>query len=166
MILGEEEWRRSADVFPIEYSDIRDAHRVLFGADPFTGIEVRAEDLRRQCEREIKGKHIQLREHFMLSAEDPAALGGLLVKSFPTFLVLFRTVLRLAGDAVPRDPEETIRATAARAGFDAAPLVEIARARAGRGELRPAADSAVVTGYLDAVQRVATYVDRLAAHPA
>lgn len=162
MILGEEEWRRSADVFPIEYSDIRDAHRVLVGPDPFQGIEVHTDDLRRQCEREIKGKHIQLREHFMLSAEDPAALGALLVKSFPTFLVLFRTVLRLAGDSVPRDPEETVRATAARAGFDAAPLLEIARARSGGGTLRPAADSPVVTGYLDAVERVATYVDRLA----
>jgi predicted nucleotidyltransferase len=166
MILGEEEWRRSADVFPIEYSDIRDAHRVLLGIDPFAGIEVHAEDLRRQCEREIKGKHIQLREQFMLAAEQPAELGTLLVKSFPTFLVLFRTVLRLSGDAVPRDPEETVRATAARAGFDPAPLLEISRARSGRGELRPAADSPVVTGYLDAVERVARYVDRLAGHSA
>jgi predicted nucleotidyltransferase len=161
MILGEEEWHRSADVFPIEYSDIRDAHVVLAGTDPVQGIEVRAEDLRRQCEREIKGKHIQLREHFMLAAAEPAELGALLVKSFPTFLVLFRTVLRLAGDPVPRDPEETVRATAARVGFDPAPLLEIWRARAGGGKLAPAPDSPVVAGYLDAVERVAVWVDRL-----
>jgi predicted nucleotidyltransferase len=161
MILGEEEWRRSADVFPIEYSDIRDAHRVLHGADPFLGIEVHAEDLRRQCEREIRGKHIQLREHFMLAADEPERLGELLVKSFPTFLVLFRTVLRLAGDAVPRDPEETVRATAQRVGFTAEPLLAISRARSGGAPLRPAPDAAVVTGYLEAVERVSRYVDRL-----
>jgi predicted nucleotidyltransferase len=161
MVLGEEEWRRSADVFPIEYSDIRDAHVVLAGSDPVQGMEVRAEDLRRQCEREIKAKRIQLREHFMLAAAEPAELGTLLVRSFPTFLVLFRTVLRLAGDPVPRDPEETVRATAARVGFDAAPLLEIWRARAGGGKLSPAADSPVVVGYLDAVERVAVWVDRL-----
>ncbi len=161
MILGEEEWHRSADVFPIEYSDIRDAHLVLAGTDPVQGIEVHTEDLRRQCEREIKGKHIQLREHFMLAAGEPAELGTLLVKSFPTFLVLFRTVLRLAGDPVPRDPEETVRATAARVGFDPAPLLEIWRARAGGGKLTPVADSPVVAGYLDAVERVAVWVDRL-----
>jgi predicted nucleotidyltransferase len=149
------------DVFPIEYSDIRDAHRVLHGADPFLGIEVHAEDLRRQCEREIRGKHIQLREHFMLAADDPERLGELLVKSFPTFLVLFRTVLRLAGDAVPRDPEETVRATAQRVGFTAEPLLAICRARSGGAPLRPAPDAAVVTGYLEAVERVSRYVDRL-----
>ncbi|HEX8361059.1 MAG TPA: hypothetical protein VF613_13185, partial [Longimicrobium sp.] len=142
-------------------SDIRDAHRVLHGADPFLGIEVHSEDLRRQCEREIRGKHIQLREHFMLAADDPARLGELLVKSFPTFLVLFRTVLRLAGDAVPRDPEETVRATAERVGFTAEPLLAISRARTGGAPLRPAPDSPVVTGYLDAVEQVSRYVDRL-----
>src|SRR5690606_5670177 len=34
LLLGEEEWRRSADVFPIEYTDIRDANVLLHGADP------------------------------------------------------------------------------------------------------------------------------------
>jgi hypothetical protein len=162
LILAEEEWRRSADVFPIEYSDMRDAHRVLLGDDPFRGIEVHRGDLRRQCEREIKGKHIQLREHFLVSADDPAMLGQLLVKSFPTFLVLFRTVLRLGGDAVPRDPEETVRATAARVGFAPEPLLEICRARSERAELRPAADAPLVTAYLEAVERTSRHVDRLA----
>lgn len=163
MMLGHEEWMRSADVFPIEYSDIRDAHVVLKGSDPFGGITVNADDLRRQCERELKGKHIQLREHFLMTADDPERLGRLLVKSFSTFLVLFRTVLRLVDEEPPRDPAETVRRTAARVGFDAEPLLEIVRARAAGGVLKPAADAPVVTGYLEAVERVARYVDRIRA---
>ena len=162
LILGVEEWRRSADVFPIELSDIRDAHRVLRGDDPFAGIEIDPADLRHQCEHELKGKHIQLREGYLLSAGEPEELRTLLVKSISTFLLLFRTVLRLVGEGGVREPEEVVRRTAARVGFDADPLLAILRARQGAGELRPAPDAPVVTGYLEAVGRTVEFVDRIA----
>ncbi|PYP53685.1 MAG: hypothetical protein DMD45_00980 [Gemmatimonadetes bacterium] len=38
LILTEREWRESADAFPIEYEDMRDAHRLLAGRDPWPGI--------------------------------------------------------------------------------------------------------------------------------
>lgn len=160
LVLSEAEWRASADVFPIEYSDIRDAHRVLHGADPFGGITIDLADLRHQCEHELKGKHIQLRERYLLASGDPAELRELLVRSFSTFLVLFRTVLRLAGGDAPRDPEAVIRQAAAQAGFDPAPLLAVHAARGGaKLDARP--ESPVVTGYLDAVEKVVEWVDRL-----
>jgi hypothetical protein len=103
LVLGETEWRKSADVFPIEYTDIRDAHLVLHGTDPFAGLRIEWSDLRLQCEHELKSKQIRLREHFLL-AEAGEELGKLLVQSFPTFLTLFRAGLRLAGREVPRSP--------------------------------------------------------------
>ena len=162
LLLSEAEWRASADVFPIELSDIRDAHVVVHGADPFAGLEIARADLRHQCEHELKGKHIQLRERYLLSAGEPAELEQLLVRSFPTFLVLFRTVLRLEGEPGAGDAEDVVRRTAARVGFDPAPLLEIARARAGSARLEPRAESPVVVGYLDAVERVVHHVDRMA----
>lgn len=161
LLLPAEEWRGSADVFPIEYADMRDAHRVLHGADPFTGIEIQPRHLRLQCESELKGKQIQLRERYLLSAGEPDELRELLTRSVSTFLVLFRTVLRLTGDAVPRPHDAVVRATAERVGFDAAPLLQILEARRGAGTLRPGADDAVVTGYLEAVARTVAFVDRL-----
>ena len=160
LMLPADEWRASADVFPIELSDIRDAHHVLHGADPFAGIDIDPAHLRLQCEHELKGKHIQLRERYLLAAGEPAELEPLLLKSFSTFLVLFRTVLRLAGDAPARDPEAVIRRTAERVGFDPAALLEVHRARGGaKLDARP--DSPVVVGYLDSVSAVVGYVDRL-----
>jgi predicted nucleotidyltransferase len=161
LLLGEEEMRRSLDVFPIEYADIRDAHVVLHGADPFADVEIRPEHLRLQCERELKGKQIQLREHYLLAAEEPAELGELLTRSISTFLVLFRTVLRLAGDAVPTGAEAVVHAVAARAGFAAEPLLEILRARTDGAALKPEPHAPVVTGYLDAVARTVDLIDRM-----
>jgi predicted nucleotidyltransferase len=161
LVMGVEEWRRSADVFPIELSDIRDAHRTLHGLDPFEGIRIDPAHLRLQCEHELKGKYIQLRERYLFSAGAPEELGMVLRKSLSTFLVLFRAVLRLTGEEGVRDPESVIRKIAEGARFDPAPLLEILRARREGGEWRPDPDSAVVTGYLEAVGRVVEYVDGL-----
>src|SRR3954467_2242485 len=34
------EWKSSSDIFPMEYADILERHRVLFGETPFEGINV------------------------------------------------------------------------------------------------------------------------------
>jgi predicted nucleotidyltransferase len=160
MVLSLDEWRASADVFAIEVSDIRDAHLVLAGVDPFEGVTVDPAHLRLQCERELKGKKLQLRERYLLSACSPEELGALLLHSFPTFLVLFRTVLRLVGEDPAADPSTVVRRVAALAGFPPTALLEIHEARNRGAPLLPQADDPVVVQYLDAVSRVSDFVDR------
>ncbi|HEV3049436.1 MAG TPA: nucleotidyltransferase domain-containing protein [Longimicrobium sp.] len=162
LMMSVDEWRGSADVWAIELADMRDAHVAVTGPDPFQGLEIRLEDLRMQCERELKGKQIQLRERYLLFAGQPAELGELLTRSFSTFLVLFRTVLRLSGEGGVRDAETVVQRVAERAGFNPVPVVEVLRARTAGHKLNPQADSPVVVGYLDAVARVVEYVDGLA----
>jgi predicted nucleotidyltransferase len=163
LVMGADEFRAGADVFPMELADIRDAHVLLRGADPFDGVEIRPADLRAQLERELKGAALRLRTRYLTQSGDALAFQPVLLKSLSSFLVMFRTVLRLAGGGGARDPEAVIRATAERVGFDPAPLLEIAAARAGRGKLDVRPDAPVVTGYLDAVARVVEYVDRFPA---
>ncbi len=43
LTLTREEWTGSADIFPMEYADILDRHRVLHGEPPFDGIQRRPE---------------------------------------------------------------------------------------------------------------------------
>lgn len=161
LLLSMDEWRRSADVFAIEYTDMEEAHQLLFGSDPFAEVQVRPEHLRLQCERELKSKLIQLREHLLLAGASPEALSQLLQRSLSTFLVLFRALLRLAGEQVPRAHAEVVRVTAARAEFSAEPLLAILRARTGEAALSPRLDDEVVSGYLAAVGQVVRWVDRL-----
>lgn len=160
LLMSEAEFRGSADVFPMELADIRDAHVVLHGADPFAGMEIRPEDLRLQLERELKGAWIRLRTRYLTDSGDAARFQPVLLKSLSTFLVMFRTVLRLDGSDGVRDPERVLAETAARVGFDPQPLLQIQRARSGARTLDVRPDSAVVTGYLEAVARVVEYVDR------
>ncbi|MGH7674250.1 MAG: hypothetical protein ACREMV_03175, partial [Gemmatimonadales bacterium] len=62
LILTRAEWREAADAFPIEYDDIRHAHRLLAGQDPWEGVVVRREDVRRHLEHELRGKVVRLRQ--------------------------------------------------------------------------------------------------------
>lgn len=161
LVLSESEWRASADVFPIEYSDIRDANVLLHGPDPFAGIAIGWRDLRLQCEHELKSKQIRLREHYLLVADDAEGLGKLLVQSFPTFLTLFRAGLRLAKQDVPRAPDQVIGAIATLAGFDPEPFLAVHRARGGDGTFAPEPDDPIVSGYLDTVKLTTNWLDRL-----
>src|SRR5476651_1558746 len=52
LLLTAAEWRASADVFAIEYADLLERHRVLFGALPTEGVRVQKRDIRQQLETE------------------------------------------------------------------------------------------------------------------
>jgi predicted nucleotidyltransferase len=161
LFLGEDELQRSLDIFPIEYSEIRDGHRVLYGADPFLGLEIAVEHLRLQCERELKIALIQLRERYLLVVDDAAAVGELFRRSVSTFLVQMRTLLRIEGADVPARSEAVVRAVAERAGFAPEAFLRVMEARRSREAFEVSAGDAVTVDYLGAASRIVTYADGL-----
>jgi hypothetical protein len=163
LMLSDLEWRSSADVFPIEYSDIRDAHILLAGLDPFGAMHIHAEHLRLQLEHELRSRKIQLREGFLAVGDSPDQLGGLLMRSLPTFLALFRAALRLADEPVPPAPESIVEAIAARADFNPAPILEVIRRRNAGHSLVTSLDGSVAPGFLHAIERAASWLDSFAA---
>jgi predicted nucleotidyltransferase len=166
LMFSEEEWRGSADAFPIEYSDIADAHLVLHGSDIFAGIEVRWEDLRLICEHELKAKKIALRERYLLVAVAPSELGMLLTSSISTFVALFRAMHRLRGTAPPADSRAVVTELARAASFDPDPFLRVLAAREESATLSPAADDAIATGYLSTITRASDWLDGLSGPPA
>ena len=74
LIFSDTEWRASTDVFPIEIEDMREAHRLLAGSDPFEDLETTRDDLRRELEREIRGKLLHLRTDYAAMATNGSAL--------------------------------------------------------------------------------------------
>src|ERR1043166_7495489 len=72
LVLTEREWRGSADIFPMEYADILERHRVLHGDPPFDGIRVDTKDLRLQLEHEAMGKLLKLRQGVLAAGGDAA----------------------------------------------------------------------------------------------
>ncbi|HUL73075.1 MAG TPA: hypothetical protein VLT86_08235 [Vicinamibacterales bacterium] len=65
LLMTPDEFRRSLDTFPLEYSAILDSHVVIAGHDPFAGVEIKREDLRRACEVQARGLLIHLRQGWL-----------------------------------------------------------------------------------------------------
>lgn len=157
-----DEWRGSADVFPMEYADILERHRVLTGDPPFEGIQVAAADLRRQLEYQAMGKLLQLRQGTIAAGGDGARQLELLEASLSTFMVLFRAAVRLTGASAPTDYVELCDAVGRMAGLDPAPFVRVVRHARGEQPIARGEARAVLEAYLAGVGRFASYVDQLA----
>ena len=157
MIMTTEEFRRSADIFPIEIGDILARHRVLHGVVPFADMRVQRADLRLQLEQEAMGKLLKLRGAVLAAAGDAERQRALLAKSFSTFMVLFRALERLAGAEPPAGYDALVGAAAVRVGFDASPWLAVAAYRRGTSTL--ADPKALLAGYLAGAEKLAAYVD-------
>jgi hypothetical protein len=159
LVFTTEEWRTSADIFPMEYADILEQHRVLHGALPLDGLVVHLANLRLQVEREAMGKLLRLRRSIMVAGTDRDRQQELLRASLSTLLVIFRAVLRLHGTVPPRDADAVISAVATHAGFDAHPYLRVVALR--RGTALDASDTeTVLQGYLAGMTTLVAYLDR------
>ena len=161
LVFAEAEWRASADVFPIEIEDMREAHRLLAGRDPFEGLVTRRTDLRRELEHELRGKVLRLRTEYAAAAADGKSLERLLVHSAGTFFVLFRATLRLVGGAPPADHDALVGETAAAAGLDLAAFSWVLAALGGKSPKALGAYDPIAGKYVDAMESLADFVDRM-----
>jgi len=157
--------RESRDVFPMEFLDIRDSHRVLFGDDPFREIEVARENLRLQCESELKGKMIQFRERYLLTQGSRKDLHRLMIDSFPGVMTILRGILRLSGVAAPGVHSEVIESVCGRFGLEPGPFHRVAAWKGGEspGNLEQVRE--VFQGYYRELRKLVKEVDRLGAAP-
>ena len=162
MTLTTDEWRASSDIFAMEYADILDRHKVLYGEPPFDGISVARNDLRLQVEREAMGKLLQFRQGVLAAGNDSRKQLTLLEASLSTLMVVFRGVSRLGGQSPPVDNESLIASVAARGGIDAAPFTRVVRHVRGTKKLSARDAEVLIAGYLDGLHRLVAYVDRLA----
>lgn len=154
------EWRSSSDIFPMEYADILERHRVLTGVLPLDGVSVRRADLRLQVEQEAMGKLLRLRRGVMVAGTDAERQRDLLRQSVSTLLVIFRAVLRLDGEVPPKDAPQVIDAVSKRCGFDPEPYQQAAALR--RGVALATSDvESVLEGYLAGMAMLVRYLDAL-----
>lgn len=160
MIFTTREWQSSADIFPMEYSDILERNRVLFGDDVFAGIRVSPDHLRLQIEQEAMGKLLHLRQSVFGASADTRSQLGILEGSLSKLMILLRAVVRLHGDTPPTDYEALSRMVAERSRFDADAFVKVVRHVRGQAKLRTPEVPKALGDYLLAVEHLVHHLDR------
>jgi hypothetical protein len=160
LTLTMEEWRGSADIFPIEYADVLERHKVLYGTLP-TDVRVDPAHLRLELEHEAMGTLLQLRRGALAAGTNGREQLALLEDSASTVMVVFRALLRLSGEKPGAEHARVIDQVAALTAMDAGPFHAVIRHKRGDAPLRGADAGAVLAGYLEGMQRVVKHLDRL-----
>jgi predicted nucleotidyltransferase len=155
------EWENSADVFPMEYADILERNKVLFGADPFAGISVDPADLRLQTEREALSVLLRLRRGVLVTGNDPSEQLRLLDASLSSLMIVFRAVLRLHGRTPPQNNAEVVKDVAELTGVDPDPFYDVIHHVRGDRKIHKDRASAILGTYLRGMKAVTAHIDAL-----
>ncbi|NVM20934.1 MAG: hypothetical protein HWN68_04060 [Desulfobacterales bacterium] len=109
LFLTEDYVRTSLDAFPIEYLNFHNTHEVVYGKDILKDLTFDPHFLRLQCEREIKGKLLLLREAFLETQGKGKYLQQLISRSLGAFIAIFDALLYLKGQELPRHKRDVIK---------------------------------------------------------
>ena len=160
LMLASGELERTVDIFPLEYASILADYVVVRGRDPFQGLSVPVEDVRRATEGQAKSHLIHLREAFLESHGETTRVGRLIASSAAPLRALLTNIARLHDEAPTETLTDQALATMAdtRMGISATLIREIL-ASSGGGQSTIADPSALLARYVEAAQRIWTYVD-------
>src|SRR5450755_1815535 len=160
LLLSEEEVRGSTDCFPIEFHDMQERRRVLFGQDVIEKLEIDKSFYRAQVEHELRAKLLRLRQKAAAILGDKSGLLRLMIDSVSNFLVLSRHALLLSGIATGWQKREAARKLPA-IHVDASPFDTLLDLRERKKESGDVDVQSLFGSYLKQIEAVVAHVDRL-----
>jgi predicted nucleotidyltransferase len=149
----------SADVFPIEFLDMRQSRRVLYGDDPLAELKIDMRHYRGQLERELKVRFELLRRRYIACGGDQQQLALLMARSVSSFLILLRAVLRLYNESVPAEKADVLAPLAEHLAFDPQPLRAVLALRTKQTLPEPGELETLFSDYLHSIGQVIRAVD-------
>jgi predicted nucleotidyltransferase len=135
LFLTEEELHMSAAVFPLEFLEIQEQHRVLGGRDPFIGFQVKTDRLREAVVQGLASNVFRLRQRYVEGGGSDDATLILLPLSITSTLPLLRGVQRLLGRPVLSHSDAVIKDVAEQLKLDLQGLLEAWLLK--RGQISP-----------------------------
>ena len=132
LVLTREEFNNSADVFPMEYFDIKDRKEVIHGTDETESLTLTMKNLRHQIEDRLRGEIASLRQLVIASRGKPRVLRHLLKVWSGSLHAVFRGLLRLGKvDPVPVESSDVLKKVNEAFKIDTIPFTEINKLRSG-----------------------------------
>jgi len=163
LLMGADEIHRSADVFSIEFLDMKRNHRLLWGEDILKSLEIPMRFHRAQVEYELREKTILMRQRMLVVPDDPEGKWELLLRSLSAFGTLFRHALIALSEAGAESKSKREAATtlAQKIGVDASVFGELLDIRERKQKKDSASVDSVFARYLKLIEQVTSAVDTM-----
>ncbi len=165
LLMSEEEVHRSADCFPIEFHDMKDRRKMLYGPDVIADVHIDSKYYRAQVEYQLRSKLLRLRQQAAGVLSDPVKLFTLCVDSVSTFCMLARHALLVSGAHAKTERRAVIRQLGATLKMDVRPfeiLLDVREDKSGD----PGDPGELFAQYLECIRRMVEFVDGLENAPA
>ena len=161
LFLHRRQIEKSLDVFPMEWLDIQERHLTVEGENTFKDLKVPRRHLRLQCEHELRGKNIQLRQTYIVSQSDPKALEKQMADVASSFSALFRSLLRLQGESPPATNAQVVERVAEVYDLDPRGLLGAHLVRYARGSYNGDELLVMYKAFMAQVDRLTHAIDEL-----
>jgi len=166
LLLTPEEIRRFVHLFPIETLDLKLVSHLVKGEEVLSNLQPDRVQMRLQCQRELWGRVVRLRQEYVHALSDPKLLRAGMAASVSGLIALLRGVLCALGRETPIERAGVLAGLSEAAGRDAAPLeavFSLKAAAASKGLLRRQAiradERALFKEYCEIMTRLAEAVD-------
>jgi hypothetical protein len=166
LLMSEEEVHHSADCFPIEYHDMKDRRKILYGPDVIADVRIDNKFYRAQVEHELRAKLIRLRQQAAGILSDPEKLFRLCVDSVSTFCMLAHHALMVSGDHSKSDRRAIVRHLGLKLQMDVKPFDILLDVREDKSGVDPGDPGELFAQYLECIRRLVEFVDGLDSSPA
>jgi hypothetical protein len=161
LFLTEEELRLSAAVFPLEFLEIQEQHRVLNGRDPFIGFHVKTDRLREVVVQGLTSHLLRLRQRYVEGGGGDDATTILLPLSITSTLPLLRGVQRILGRPTLSHSDAVIADVAEQLNLDLQGLQDALLLKRGQISPGPHEIPRLFDRYLQAATRLTRAVGQL-----
>ena len=149
----------SLDVFPIEFLDFKLVHQTIYGDDILSTVDIKMDDLRYQCEREIKSKLIWLRQAYLSSQGNRKLIIEQFSSSISGYMPLFRGIIFLMGREIPIKKHDVIATLSVATGVNTDIFDKVLNIK--KGTLKPKTDEleTVFENYYEATEKIGRLID-------
>jgi hypothetical protein len=134
---------------------------VIYGEDALKSFSLDKKFLRLQCERELKGKLLQLREQFLETGGSRAEIEKLIARSVPTFYSIFRALLFLQDQPVPPQSHALLSLISHDTGLDSTRFLDILKIKDGTKKLSAGEAVSFMEEYIEQIKKLSAFVDEM-----
>lgn len=162
LVLTRAEFVGSSDVFPMEYMDIVDTHRLLEGEDVTTKLALTPANFRHEVEHQLRGSLVSLRQLAVAAGRKRPfwanAVRRELQQWFGSLSAVLRGLLRLKEvTPIPQEPAAIVEAVNAAYRLEPGPILELLRIR----ENKNTDPAELIDALLERLGRLVETVDTL-----
>lgn len=161
LLMSRPEVMSSSDCFPMEFHDLAENRRVLYGEDVCAALAVDSRFYRALVEHELRARLLRLRQKAAQVMSDREVLTRLLADSVSTFCILGRHALRLAGKPAPARKREIAAALESELGIRVSSFYTLLDLREAKQKPRGVDPAPLLAAYLTEIGALVALVDQL-----